>query len=165
MAAAFSKRARAVPADGWHVPVPSCPEWVARDIVRHLVAWVPGYVEGNGGGAVPTGASTNEDPAGAWQTLSDGVQAALDEERGGAGLQGAVELFVLGDVLIHTWDLAHAAGLDDHLDPDEVHRQWQMLGAIDLQSLRDAGQMGPAVEVPDDADEQTKLIAITGRRP
>ena len=31
--------------------------------------------------------------------------------------------------------------------------------------LRQSGHYGARVEVPDDADEQTKLIAFTGRRP
>jgi len=32
-------------------------------------------------------------------------------------------------------------------------------------ALRQSGQYGPRVLVPDDADEQTKLIAFTGRHP
>ena len=31
--------------------------------------------------------------------------------------------------------------------------------------LRQSGHYGPRIEVPADADEQTKLIAFTGRRP
>ena len=31
--------------------------------------------------------------------------------------------------------------------------------------LRKSGHYGPKVEVPADADEQTRLIAFTGRRP
>ena len=31
--------------------------------------------------------------------------------------------------------------------------------------LRQSGQFGPRVAVPDDADEQTKLIAFIGREP
>ena len=31
--------------------------------------------------------------------------------------------------------------------------------------LRESGHYGPRVEVPADADEQTKLIAFTGRMP
>jgi len=31
--------------------------------------------------------------------------------------------------------------------------------------LRQSGQFGPRVAVPDDADEQTKLIAFIGRQP
>ena len=31
--------------------------------------------------------------------------------------------------------------------------------------LRQSGQYGPRVEVPDDADVQTKLLAFIGRQP
>ena len=31
--------------------------------------------------------------------------------------------------------------------------------------LRQSGQYGPRVEVPDDADAQTKLLAFIGRTP
>jgi hypothetical protein len=31
--------------------------------------------------------------------------------------------------------------------------------------LRDSGHFGPRVDVPADADEQTRLIAFTGRHP
>jgi hypothetical protein len=31
--------------------------------------------------------------------------------------------------------------------------------------LRQSGHYGPKVPVPDDADDQTKLIAFTGRTP
>jgi hypothetical protein len=31
--------------------------------------------------------------------------------------------------------------------------------------MRQSGHYGPRVEVPDDADEQTKLLAFMGRRP
>jgi hypothetical protein len=36
---------------------------------------------------------------------------------------------------------------------------------IPEQVLRDSGQFGARVDVPDDADEQTRLIAYTGRTP
>jgi hypothetical protein len=32
-------------------------------------------------------------------------------------------------------------------------------------ALRASGHYGPKVDVPDTADDQTKLIAFTGRRP
>jgi hypothetical protein len=32
-------------------------------------------------------------------------------------------------------------------------------------AIRQSGHFGPRVEVPDDADERTRLIAFTGRRP
>ena len=33
------------------------------------------------------------------------------------------------------------------------------------EQLRSGGQFGPRVEVPEDADPQTQLIAFSGRRP
>jgi uncharacterized protein (TIGR03086 family) len=68
------------------------------------------------------------------------------------------------DVLIHTWDLARATGLDETLDATEVHRYVEGMEPLD-QLLRDSGQYGPRIPVADDADEQTRLIAFLGRRP
>ena len=76
----------------------------------------------------------------------------------------AVGQFVLGDVLIHTWDLARAAGLDETLDPQLVHDTLVGIEPLDA-ILRSSGQYGPRVEAPPGADEQTMLIAFTGRKP
>lgn len=76
----------------------------------------------------------------------------------------AIDMFVIPDPVIHTWDLARAAGLDETLDPREVHRVLDEMTPVD-QMLRDSGQYGPRVSVPNDADEQTRLIAFTGRDP
>ena len=76
----------------------------------------------------------------------------------------AVDRFATGDVLVHTWDLAMATGQDVVLDAAEVHRMYEGMLPID-EILRQSGHYGPKVDVPDDADEQTKLIAFTGRNP
>ncbi|MEJ7666332.1 MAG: hypothetical protein WKG07_45885 [Hymenobacter sp.] len=68
------------------------------------------------------------------------------------------------DVFLHTWDLARATGLDERLDPEEVHRLYEGMEPMD-EVPRGSGHYGPRVEVPDDADEQTRLIAFIGRRP
>ena len=78
--------------------------------------------------------------------------------------EDAVDMFITGDVLLHTWDLARATGQDESLDADEVHRMFVGMEPFD-DVLRSSGHYGPRVEVPADADEQTKLIAFTGRRP
>ena len=67
-------------------------------------------------------------------------------------------------LILDTWDIARATGLDERLDADEVHRMYEGMLPMD-EVLRQSGQFGPRVEVPDDADEQTKLLAFTGRRP
>ena len=33
------------------------------------------------------------------------------------------------------------------------------------EAMRQGDSFGPRIDVPDDADEQTKLIAFTGRQP
>jgi hypothetical protein len=69
-------------------------------------------------------------------------------------------------LLVHTWDLARAVGLDETLDADEVHRLVTGFDAMDPQmdaAMRSSGHYGPRTEVPADADEQTRLLAFTGR--
>jgi uncharacterized protein (TIGR03086 family) len=79
-------------------------------------------------------------------------------------IEDGINTFCTGDVLVHTWDLARATGLDETLDAGEVHALFVSMEPAD-EALRSSGHFGPKVAVPDDADEQTKLIAFTGRRP
>ena len=172
VAAAFTARAREVPDGGWDEPAP-CDGWVARDVVRHLVEWVPGFLSGSGV-AIQVSASVDDDPVGAWSDLDRGLQAVLDEpgvservfrhERlGELPLDEAIGRFILGDVLVHTWDLARATGLDERLDPDEVRT---MLAGVEpiAPSLAASGHYGAIVDPPAGADEQTRLLALVGRR-
>jgi uncharacterized protein (TIGR03086 family) len=174
VAAAFTARVAGVPEGAWERPAP-CAGWVARDVVRHLVEWFPPFLEAGAGIAVPTGPSVDDDPLGAWTTLSDFVQGLLDDpataERsfshpraGDHPLDEAIGMFFLGDVLLHTWDLARATGQDETLDATEV--RGALAGMLPLdEMLRASGQYGPRVDVPADADEQTQLIAFIGRQP
>jgi uncharacterized protein (TIGR03086 family) len=174
VAAAFTRRVCAVPDDAWERPAP-CDGWVARDVVRHLVEWIPSFPLAEAGVAVPPGPSVDDDPVGAWRVLDTAIQGALDDpavaarefdsRAGHFTVADAVDTFCTGDVLVHTWDLARATGLDETLEPDEVHRQLVAMEAFDDAVLRNSGHYGPRVEVPADADEQTRLIAFTGRRP
>lgn len=163
---AFSERVAGT--TDWDAPAP-CEGWVARDVVAHLTSWVPGFFDG----ALELPTATG-DPVADWTALRDALQAALDDpavsarevtSRAGTHEVGqAIDLFVTGDVLVHTWDLARATGQDERLDATEVHRMLEGLLPMD-ELLRSSGHYGPRVEVPEDADEQTRLIAFTGRRP
>lgn len=174
VAGRFSEVAATVPADRWDSPAP-CAGWVARDVVRHLVDWFPPFLRDGAGVELPSGPSVSEDPAAAWQVMSDGVQSVLDHpatsgrklehpQAGTHPLDQAIDMFFLGDVLVHTWDLARATGQDETLDPAEVHRMLVGSEPYD-EMLRGSGHYGPKVDVPTDADEQTRLIAFMGRRP
>ena len=169
----FTDRVNGVPGGAWDNPAP--PEgWVARDVVRHLVEWVPGFFESRVGISLPKPTTVDTDPAGAWAIVSDAIQALLDDRElaarefegpmGRTSVEQATDMIVTSDVLLHTWDLARATGQDETLDAEEVHRMFEGMEPMD-ELLRSSGHYGPRVPVPDDADEQTKLIAFIGRQP
>ena len=173
VAAAFTDRVKAVPEDGWDNPAP-CEGWVARDVVRHLVEWVPGFFFGTWDIERRDHPSVDDDPVAGCQGVDGAIQSALDDpmvagrvrdtRMGRSTFAETLDMICTTDVLIHTWDLARATGLDETLDPVEVHRLFKAMepmGAV----IRDSGHYGPRVPVPDDADEQTRLIAFVGRRP
>jgi uncharacterized protein (TIGR03086 family) len=171
VAARFTETAEGVPDDAWENPAP-CEGWVARDVVRHMVEWMPSFFKGNLD--FPSGPSVDDDPVGAWEALDGALRAALadpetsarelDMQAGRHRVDDAIGTFILGDVLIHTWDLARATGLDETLDPDEVHDALVGMEPI-TDILVKSGHYGPPVPVPADADEQTRLIALSGRQP
>jgi uncharacterized protein (TIGR03086 family) len=170
----FTARVNEVPDAAWENPAP-CDGWTARDVVRHMVEWMPAFLVTAGGPSLAPGPSVDEDPAGAWAALDAGLQSLLDDpvasattiEHPRAGrhrLDDAIAMFFLGDVLVHTWDLARATGLDETIDADVVHDMLIGMEPLD-EMLRASGQYGPRVQVAADADEQTRLIAFTGRQP
>lgn len=173
VAGRFTDRAEQMPDDAWDRPSP-CEGWVGRDIVGHLVEWVPAVL-GNAGIGTPDGPTAAADPVGAWRALDTWLQVALDDptqaslcfDAGPPGeftVERAIDMLVTGDVLVHTWDLARTGGLDDTLDPVIVAEMLAAMEPLD-QMLRDSDHYGLRVAVPDDADPQDQLIAFTGRHP
>ena len=177
-AAGFSERVDAVPTDAWERPAP-CEGWVARDVVRHLVDWVPAFFDSAGGPALHADTSVDDDPVAAWHEVDRRLQAALDDPAivastishpfaGEHRFDEAIATFVLADVVVHTWDLARAAGLDERLDATLVHDLYAGMSSLPAEidsMMRSSGQYGDRIEVPADADDQAKLLALTGRTP
>ena len=174
IAGAFTATVEGTAPAAWDNPAP--PEgWVARDVVRHLVEWFPAFLQGATGITLPAGPSVDDDPVGAWRTQTDAVQALLDDpataERehdlphlGTMTLGQAIDMIYTGDVFLHRWDLARATGQDETLDPDKCAEMLEGMLPMD-EVLRQSGHYGPRVDVPDDADVQTKLLAFIGRTP
>jgi uncharacterized protein (TIGR03086 family) len=173
IAAGFTERVAAVPPGSWDAPAP-CAGWVARDVVRHLAEWLPAFFVDRWGLVADPIPSVDEDPAGAWAALDATLRRALadpavaDAERdtpmGRRTFAETLDMIGTTDVFLHTWDLARATGGDERLDPDEVHRLYEGMLPLD-EVLRTSGHYGPRVAVPDDADEQTQLLAFIGRTP
>jgi len=158
----------------WDAPSPVA-EWAARDVVRHLTEWFPGFLASGAGIELPRGPSVDDDPVAAWEVHSDGVQAVLDDPEtqhreltnrhlGQLPLAAAIDQFYTSDVFMHTWDLARASGQDDRLDPDFCAQL--LAGMAEMEEvMRSSGQYGAPVEVPADADAQTRMLGFIGRDP
>ena len=166
----FASLTRAASADDWTRPSP-VPGWTARDVVGHLIEWLPGFVSRAGVELTPV--SVSEDPAGAWQARADEVQRVL-EERGDAvyaspmfgemPLASAITQFYTTDVWMHSWDLAHALGVDIDLGEERCAQTLAGMEPMD-EALRSSGQFGPRVAVPDDASAQDRFVGFIGRDP
>lgn len=174
VAAEFTRRVRGVPPGGWDAPAP-VEGWVARDVVRHLLAWLPGFLQSGAGIRLDDAASVDDDPVGSWEARRAEVQALLDDpatteatfhsrQMGDMPLGVAIDRFYTSDVFLHTWDLARATGQDERLDPARCARTLQRMQPFD-DLMRASGQFGPKVEVPADADVQTRLLGFIGRDP
>src|SRR5215203_4145779 len=78
IAGQFTQRAEQVPAGAWDNPAP-CEGWVARDVVRHMVEWMPALCLDSVGITIPNMASVDDDPLAAWLALDAAFQSALDD--------------------------------------------------------------------------------------
>jgi uncharacterized protein (TIGR03086 family) len=164
----------------WEAPAP--PQgWVARDVVRHLVTWFPPFLEQGTGIGDETGIrlavwpNVDDDPVEAWRVHCDAVQQLLDDpatdsrrfshpQAGDAPLAEAIDRFYTADVFMHTWDLARATGQDERLDEAICSELLAGMEAIEP-LLRASGQFGIRVPIDDDADVQSRFLALIGRDP
>jgi uncharacterized protein (TIGR03086 family) len=172
VAATFGERVRQVPADKWDAQNP-CEGWANRDVVKHLAEWVPAFFAGTWGLTPPAIPSADDDPVAAWEALNAWAQSSLDDAElaatkrdgplGNMSFEDTFDRIALGDVVVHTWDLARGAGLDETLDPGEVQR---LLGGMSELPDEMRGEFfGPKIELGDDADDQSRMLAYSGRRP
>lgn len=173
--AGFATRVHAV-GDRWSDPTP-LPGWDVRVLVNHLVneeRWTPELL---GGATIEQvgdrfdGDLLGDDPV---ATHEHAAAAALAAVHADGAMEGVVHLSfgdhprrdyalqLAADHLVHTWDLARALGVDETLDADAVTAitDW-FVGAEQL--YRDAGMIGPRVEVPPTAGPLTRLLSAFGR--
>jgi uncharacterized protein (TIGR03086 family) len=174
IATAFGDYVRAADPARWDDPSP-VDAWRARDVVDHLVTWLPAFLESSTSVRLPAGPSAEEDPVGAWEHHAAAVQALLEDPSsaevvvsnphlGDRPLLATIDMIYTGDVFLHTWDLAKATGQPVALDPDRCAAMLAGMEPMD-EVLRSSGQYGPKVEVPADADAQTRLMGFIGRDP
>ena len=172
VAAGFTAAADAV--TDWDAASP-VDGWAARDVVRHLVDWLPALLSGGAGVILPRVPSVDTDPYAAWAARVEAVQALLDDPAtaevtlsnphiGDLPLPQAIDRFYTTDVFLHTWDLGRAAGVDPGQDPDHCAELLAGMRPIE-EMLRGSGQYGPAAPVGDHATPAERLAAFIGRDP
>ena len=174
----FSELVHSVGAGQWQEPTP-CTEWDVRQLVNHLIVeqlWVPPILAGRtvaDVGDAFEGDQLGADPVAAWDKAAAASGAAFAEP---GALQRTVHLSygdrpaegycaeLTADLLVHSWDLARGIGTDETLDPELVDFVYEQF-APHADALAESGLFAPRVAVPEGADRQTRLLALTGRRP
>jgi len=168
----FGDRVREVPADRWDAANP-CEGWKNRDVVKHLVEWVPALFASTWELPMPSIPSADQDPVAAWGALDAWCQSCLDNAAlsaavkdapmGSMSFEDAFEMIALSDVVVHTWDLARGAGLDETLEPREVQRL--LAGMSQLPDEMRGEFFGPKVELGPEASDQDRMLGYSGRHP
>lgn len=161
----------------WQRPTP-CTDWSVRDLVNHLTSeqlWAPELLAGRTVAEVGDrfdGDVLGADPVAAWDAAIAASSAAFAEP---GALDRTVDLSrgptaahdyldeMLTDLAVHGWDLARGIGVEDDIDPATVDRL-----LVEWSTRTDELAAGPLfagpLEVPADADQQTRLLALLGRR-
>ena len=151
--AGFTAVVDAVPVDGWSRPTP-CADWDARGVVEHVIGFHDVLV------LRPLDAKPHrprDDVPARWRLTADALAALTGEPPD-------VLPALTTDVLIHTWDLARALGVEPALDRELCVAAYESM-RVHADGLAPSGMFGSRVTVADDADVVGQLIALSGRDP
>jgi uncharacterized protein (TIGR03086 family) len=175
--ALFGSRVHATRADQWSQATP-CTEWDVNTLVDHVIdehLWVPPLLGGHdlatAGGIVDSvKRGFGPDRVAAWDTASLDSQRAFGEpgalERDVALSRGPTPATdyigeMIADLTIHGWDLGRAVGVREPL-PDELV---QFVFPLAERFSGAEPYFARAVEPPDNATDEERMIALTGRLP
>jgi uncharacterized protein (TIGR03086 family) len=167
-------------ASAWGQPSP-CAEWSTAQVAQHAamdqllyVASITGTEKPEGDAFAPTGVvpgtmlafvddaiARSRDAFATVAPDAEGVGVPLPPFSVPAGLAfGAAAL----DAAVHGWDIAVASGQSSPLS-DALARELLAVARQLVEPVRAWGAYAAALEVPDDADDVTRLLAYLGRRP
>ncbi|WP_063774162.1 TIGR03086 family metal-binding protein [Streptacidiphilus rugosus] len=173
----FDWLVRDVEPEQWRSATP-CREWNVRQLVNHVTVqqrWLSLLLSGVSAGSVGDrldGDLLGDDPALAFKHAAVEAESAVHDE---AALDGTVRLWsgpapardlvsqLTMDLVVHCWDLARATGADERLPESLVAFALRELSGY-ADRLAPSGLFDPPAPVPNDADSQTLLLAMTGRR-
>jgi uncharacterized protein (TIGR03086 family) len=159
-------------------PTP-CSDWNVRALINHLVyedKWAVPLLEGKTiaevGDQFEGRDLLGDDPQGAWKTAAEDARASATAP---GAVEGTVHLSfgdfsggdyldqLTADHLIHAWDLAKATNGEVNLESELMDYVYNWAKPIE-EALKGSGAYGETIEPGPDADMQTTLLAVFGRR-
>ncbi len=160
-------------------PTP-CAGWTLADLLRHQVSENHGFATAARQGSAPDwdGGELGDDPFGAYTaSVNDFLDAFADDavyERqlalGTGGSIGVVPGRIaahmhLVDTVAHGWDLARTVGLPYEPDPEALQASLMAAERIPTEARDERGTFAAVVEVPADASDLDRFLALLGRSP
>jgi len=156
-------------------PTP-CAAWDVRTLLNHLLGESTMQSDVNRG--LPSRAEQGDvigdrDVAAAWAAVAeDNVvswrRSGVEGDRTyfyGTFPAAAALAINIGEVVVHSWDLATALNRAVNIDPEHAAIAYDLWSSASLDDLRAAGQLGPEVPIPQDAPVLDRLLGLLGRRP
>jgi uncharacterized protein (TIGR03086 family) len=145
----------------------TCSDWTLRDLFNHMLETQRYFAAaGRGEQASPPGQTPPE-------TLTDDPRADFEQVReeviGVFSEEGVVEKtmpalgIAFADALLHGWDVATSTGQDATMPDGLAAAAYQTIHGRFSDEQR-KGVFDPEVPVGDDASDQQRLLAYTGRR-
>lgn len=172
----FGQKVHAIGDDRWTHDTP-CTEWDVRALLNHLVneaLWVKPLLDGltiEEVGSRLDGDLLGNDPIAAFDR-------AAAEATASATAPGAAERIVhisagdapaaeylsqlYADFVVHGWDLARGIGADDMIDAGDAAAIYEQMKPME-DAMKSWGMYGDKIEVAEETDIQTKLLALFGR--
>ena len=151
----------------WSATSP-CEDWTAADVVDHVVDTERQFLEGHD---VDLGERPSGAPAEVWAAHLAAVRPAVTEDLRSREYDGffgrttigeTLDAFYGFDLVVHGWDLGSATGRPTTFtDADMDAMEQAFVGFGD--HAYDDGVFKQPVDVPEDADRQTRLLARMGR--
>jgi uncharacterized protein (TIGR03086 family) len=175
--AQFTDLVDGVDPDSWEDE--ALPGWTVADLVAHLVTemlWVPPLLAGEpyAEGRFPDATTDllGDDPFTGWESAADAALSAFAEddalvrtvhlERGPTPASIYIEELI-GDLTVHSWDLARATDGDTDLAPELVTASLVVAERLPEDGV--PGLFEAPLDVSASANPQQRLLARYGRRP
>lgn len=162
--------------DAWDDWSP-CDDWTVRDVLNHLVSeslWSEPLTKGRTVeevGDEHDGDLLGDDPLTAWDNASKTASGSFARENVTentvhvswgdiSGLQYLQQMTL--DLVIHGWDVLVGSGQDDEIPEELVSTAMEIAKPL-IESGQTGGVFKGPIEVDEEEDDQTKLLALVGR--